>query len=77
MGKKVEDMAGLGGADSVIHWATSKHADVWKKGNGQDIPYDDGVAKALASLKNGGAHMAKGVDEQAAKANSDGAKKKR
>ena len=63
MGKKVEDMAGLGGADSVIHWATSKHADVWKKGNGEDIPYDDGVAKALASLKNGGAHMAKGVEK--------------
>lgn len=57
MGKKVEDMAGLGGADSVINWATSKHSEVWKKGNGEDIPYDDGVAKALASLKNGGAHV--------------------
>ena len=67
MGKKVEDMAGLGGADSVIHWATSKHADVWKKGNGEDIPYDDGVAKALASLKNGGAHMAKGVVKKLSK----------
>eukprot|EP00944_MAST-04C_sp_MAST-4C-sp1_P014021 g14021.t1 len=63
MGKKVEDMAGLGGADSVINWATSKHAAVWKKDSGEDIPYDDGVAKALASLKNGGAHTANNAEK--------------
>ena len=32
---------------------------VCKKDSGEDIPYDDGVEKALESLKNGGAHALK------------------
>eukprot|EP00451_Oxyrrhis_marina_P015042 CAMPEP_0204328966 /NCGR_PEP_ID=MMETSP0469-20131031/13805_1 /ASSEMBLY_ACC=CAM_ASM_000384 /TAXON_ID=2969 /ORGANISM="Oxyrrhis marina" /LENGTH=629 /DNA_ID=CAMNT_0051311485 /DNA_START=17 /DNA_END=1906 /DNA_ORIENTATION=+ len=30
-GAKVEDMAGLGGADSIINWATKMHGRVWKE----------------------------------------------
>jgi len=30
-GRKLEDMAGLGGADSVINWAHEQHKKVWKK----------------------------------------------
>ena len=59
MGDKVEDMAGLGGAESVINWGKAKRSAVWKKDSGEDIPYDDGVEKALESLKNGGAHALK------------------
>eukprot|EP00943_MAST-04B_sp_MAST-4B-sp1_P003551 g3551.t1 len=72
MGEKVEDMAGLGGAESVINWGTSKHAEVWKKGNGEDIPYDNGVEKALASLKNGGAHTSKSNEKQNVEVSSSG-----
>lgn len=44
MGEKVEDMAGLGGAESVINWATQKKNEVWKEGNGDDTsPYNDGI----------------------------------
>lgn len=44
MGEKVEDMAGLGGAESVINWATQKKQEVWKEGNGDDTsPYNDGL----------------------------------
>ena len=32
LGSKVEDMAGLGGAESVIKWA-QKHAKLWKASN--------------------------------------------
>ena len=45
MGEKLEDMAGLGGAQSVIDWATRKHSDAWKEGMGEDIPYDDGISE--------------------------------
>ena len=31
MGDKVEDMAGLGGAESVINWGKAKRSAVWKK----------------------------------------------
>jgi len=44
MGEKVEDMAGLGGAESVINWATQKKEEVWKAGNGDDTsPFNDGL----------------------------------
>ena len=39
MGEKVEDMAGLGGAESVINWATQKKNEVWKEGNGDVFHY--------------------------------------
>ena len=46
MGEKLEDMAGLGGAQSVIDWATRKHSDAWKDGMGEDIPYNDGLSES-------------------------------
>ena len=34
-GKKIEDMAGLGGWESVYNWAKKKHSDVWKADSNQ------------------------------------------
>merc|ERR1711975_36823 len=41
------------------NWGKAKRSAVWKKDSGEDIPYDNGVEKALESLKNGGAHALK------------------
>ena len=43
-GEKVEDMAGLGGADSIINWASKKIEDHWEDRN----EFHSGKAKVLA-----------------------------